>query len=69
MLIKRKEERADFFKYELTHEPTSLFKADMLRKANMAELRNRTLQFDMRIDKPISDVYIINGGALLNQPS
>ena len=41
MLIKRKEEMADLFKYELTSEPSPLFKADMLRKANMAELRNR----------------------------
>lgn len=69
MLIKRKEEMADLFKYELTSEPSSLFKADMLRKANMVELRNRILQFDMRIDEPNSDVYIIDVGALLNQPS
>ena len=67
MLIKRKEEMADLFKYELTSEPSPLFKADMLRKANMAELRNRILQFDMRIDEPNSDVYIIDVGALLQR--
>ena len=35
MLIKRKEEMADLFKYELTSEPSPLFKADMLRKATI----------------------------------
>ena len=67
ILIKGKEERVDLFKYELTSTPTSLFKADTLRKANMAELRNRILQFDMRIDRSISNIYIIDESAPLNQ--
>ena len=55
MLIKR-EERVNFFKYELTPEPASLFKEGKMRKANKAELRNRILQFNMRSDTTTSDV-------------
>ena len=40
-----------------------------MRKANKAELRNRILQFNMRSDTTTSDVYIIDGGALFNQPN
>ena len=56
MLIKREEERVNFFKYELTPEPASLFKEGKMRKANKAELRNRILQFNMRSDTTTSDV-------------
>ena len=37
-----------------------------MRKANKAELWNRILQFNMRNDTATSDVYIVDGGALLN---
>ena len=56
MLIKREEERVNFFKYELTPEPASLFKEGKMRKANKAELRNRILQFNMRSDTTTSNV-------------
>ena len=56
MLKKREEERVNFFKYELTPEPASLFKEGKMRKANKAELRNRILQFNMRSDTTTSDV-------------
>ena len=69
MLIKREEERVNFFKYELTPELASLFKDGKMRKANKVDLRNRILQFNMRSDTTTSDVYVVYGGALLNQPN
>ena len=37
-----------------------------MRKANKAELLNRILQLNMRSDTTFSNVYIVDGGALLN---
>ena len=56
MLIKREEERVNFFKYELTPDPASLFKDGKMHKAHKAELRNQILQFNMRSDTTTSDV-------------
>ena len=57
MLIKREEERLNFFKYELTPEPASLFKDRKIRKANKAQ--RRILQFNLRSDATTPDVYTV----------
>ena len=69
MLMNREEERVNLFKSELTPESASLFKDGKMNRANKAELRNRIFQFNMRSDTTTSDVYIVDGGALLNQPN
>lgn len=40
-----------------------------MRKAKKAELLNRILQLNMRSDTTFSNVYIVDGGAFLNQPN
>ena len=57
MLIKSEEERVNFFKYELTPEPASLFKDSKMREANKAE--RRILQFNLRSDTTTPDVYTV----------
>ena len=56
MLMKREEERVNFFKYELTPKPATLFKDGKSGKANKVELRNQILQFNTRSDTTFSDV-------------
>ena len=69
LLIKNEEDRIPYFAFELTPEPTSLFKEGRMRKPNKADLRNRILKLESRTSKPIDEYCVIDGGALLNQPA
>ena len=59
---------ADHFKFELTPEPTSLFKDGLMRKPNKAILRNHLLdQVSPEIPASGRDCCIVDGGALLHK--
>ena len=68
MLIERTEDMTDCFEYELTPEPTSLFKDGLMRKPNKAQL-GRTLITESSISSKVNDdtSYVIDGGALLHR--
>ena len=68
MLIDRSEDMTSCFEYELTPEPTSLFKDGLMRKPNKA-LLGRSLVKESSIikDKVDSALYVIDGGALLHR--
>ena len=66
-LLQRDDESTDKFRYELTPEPTSLFKDGMMRKANKSVLRNFFLDKNKPADDVQADTCIIDGGALLHK--
>ena len=68
MLIDRTEDMTNCFEYELTPEPTSLFKDGLMRKPNKAIL-GRTLIKESSILKEKFDgtTYVLDGGALLHR--
>ena len=66
-LLQRDDEITDKFRYELTPEPTSLFKDGMMRKANKSVLRNFFLDKNEPVDDVQADTCIIDGGALLHK--
>ena len=66
-ILQREECVAEHFKYELTPEPTALFKDGMMRKSNKSILRNAILD-NVESDKVITArVCIVDGGALLHK--
>ena len=60
-----KENVVDNFSYELTPEPTSLFKHGLIRKPNKATLRNHFATEEKAIVPIEFDVCVVDGGALL----
>ena len=54
------------FEYELTQEPTSMFKDHMMRKSNKAKLK-QNLTRDAHNLESISEGKIVDGDALLHQ--
>eukprot|EP00795_Rhopilema_esculentum_P008020 gene8020-13930_t len=55
------------FCYELTPEPTSLFKQGMMRKSTKAVLRNHLLGTENATIPTTNDVCVVDGGALLHK--
>ena len=55
----------EYFKYELTPYPMSLFKDGILRKPDKAALRNSLLTKE--VTQISSPVKVLDGGALLHQ--
>ena len=55
------------FCYELTPEPTSLFKQGMMRKSTKAVLRNHLLGTKNATVPTTNDVCVVDGGALLHK--
>ena len=66
-LLQREDDVTDKFNFELTAEPTSLFKDGMMRKPDKALLRNTLLD---KVD-PVSNIQanacVIDGSALLHK--
>ena len=55
------------FRYELTPEPTSLFKFGMMRKPQKSNLRNHFINKGNACDLETRDVCVVDGGALLHK--
>ena len=55
------------FSFELTPEPTSLFKQGMMRKPTKANLRNHLIESENPVTLDVRDVCIIDGGMLLHK--
>lgn len=68
VLTERQADTAQFFAYELTSVPTSLFKDDMMRKPDKAAL-SRLLTKDSTISVTRTHVtqFVVDGGALLHR--
>ena len=67
MLIKQEEKRMEMFKYELTPEPTALFKDGYMRRPNKSILRNKILGVNCLVSKPKVDRCVVDGGSLLHK--
>lgn len=68
MLVDRADDMTNCFEYELTPEPTSLFKDGLMRKPNKAQL-GKELVKDSEILSESSEgtIYVLDGGALLHR--
>lgn len=55
------------FKFELTHEPTALFKDGFMRKPQKSKLRQHILQQHLPIDNCEIEACVVDGGALLHK--
>ena len=70
LIMERSNDLIQYFKYELTPEPTSLFKDEMMRKDNKASplpsLVQPTYQYDDKDDESIPNI-VIDGGYLLRK--
>ena len=58
---------ADQFSYELTPEPSALFKDGMMRKANKSILRNRFLDKTDAVKDTTATCCVVDGGAVLHK--
>ena len=67
MLIKQEEKRMEMFKYELTPEPTALFKDGCMRRPSKSVLRNKILDVNYFVPKPKVDRCAVDGGSLLHK--
>ena len=67
VIIQREGCVTDYFKYELTAEPTSLFKGGLMRKAVKSSLRNYILKRADGSKTSSSVSCVIDGGALLHK--
>jgi hypothetical protein len=68
LLIKDNEERESFFSFELATEPTSLFKNNLMRKGNKAEM-GKFLRENVKssTDLPERALFVVDGGWLLRK--
>ena len=57
----------DHFKYELTHEPTALFKEGSMRKPQKSKLRQYLLDKHPPVNDCEIEACVVDGGALLHK--
>ena len=71
MLIERSEDMTSYFEYELTPEPTSLFKDRFMRKPNKALLGKALTKTSSTTHSEMAEAtnYVLDGGALLHKVS
>ena len=66
-IVGRSNDIESYFQYELTQEPTSIFKDQMMRKTTKANLKNLLVENAESLDKIPNGKIIVDGGALLHQ--
>ena len=66
-IVGRSNDIESYFQYELTQEPTSIFKDQMMRKPTKANLKNLLVENAESLDKIPNGKIIVDGGALLHQ--
>ena len=67
---REKEDSKEFFAYELTQEPMSLFKKGLMRKPDKPSLRKAIMKDDdalVRDQLPSYSVFVVDGGGLLHR--
>jgi len=68
MLVDRADDMTNCFEYELTPEPTSLFKDGLMRKPNKAQLgRELIKESEILRESNENTIYVLDGGALLHR--
>ncbi len=66
-ILQREEDMTPFFYYELTTTPTSLFKDNIMRKTNKAQLATALKQGVKPCEHDDRAFYVLDGGALLHR--
>ena len=69
LLVQKENERTQYFQHELTPDPASLFRDGKMRKPAKSVLRNHLLQTGGKIECPLTEVAVIDGGDLLYHTS
>ena len=67
---REKEDIEEFFSFELTQEPMSLFKKGLMRKPDKPALRKTVMKEDKAVRRdqlPTDALFVIDGGALLHR--
>ena len=59
----------DYFQYELTQEPTALFKDGFMRESHKSDVKNILLENTRIFENYPSSKIVVDGGALLHQVS
>ena len=69
VLIERSEDMIRYFEYELTPEPTELFKDGFMRKLNKASLGKALTKNSCTTHSALAEKskYVLDGGALLHR--
>ena len=67
LMIEREQRMIQYFRYELTPVPTSLFEDGMMKKSAKSLLMKAVTKNVPRDASYVSPVYILNGGALLGK--
>ena len=69
VLIERSEDMTSYFEYELTLEPTALFKDGFMRKPNKASLGKALAKNSCTTHSALAEKskYVLDGGALLHR--
>ena len=65
-VAQRDKDISTYFKYELTAEPTSLFKEGLMRKPDKPQLRGALVDVTAEVSEP-SGEYVLDGGALIHK--
>ena len=67
-VAQREENVEEYFEYEMTNYPTSIFKDNMMRKPDKASLRKIILPEEIQIpNKNFTGTHVLDGGALLHR--
>ena len=66
-IVQREEDMAPYFDFELTANPTSLFKENSMRKPVKAQFANALLKGVETLDEKEGVVHVLDGGALIHR--
>lgn len=66
-IVQREEDMRPFFDYELTTIPTSLFKDNIMRKTNKAQLATALKQGVQPCEHHVRGFHVLDGGSLLHR--
>ena len=65
VMVQREDDMSTYFQYEMTVEPTSLFKDGLMRKPNKPQLRKALVDDKVNQSEPRGE-YVLDGGALMH---
>ena len=66
-IVQREEDMRSFFDYELTTIPTSLFKDNVMRKTNKAQLAKALKEGVQPCEQSVQGFHVLDGGSLLHR--
>ena len=65
-MVQREDDVSMYFQYELTVEPTALFKDSLMRKPNKPQLRKALVDDNVNQSEPCGE-HVLDGGALMHK--